>query len=237
MKTSAKGLLMLALSMFAPVVCRAQCSANGADACKQGLPHFMKFNGILRNLAGVPQGGVVAVRFVIYGDATGGTPLWLEVQNTELDSQGHYEVMLGTASSGIPMELFTSGEPRWLGVQPLLSGAAEQARVLLVSVPYALEAADAQTLGGLPASAFARAVPGSPSQSALVPEVNAPVLQPQAEATSAVSAALPSGRNLTFPGVTANTVPKFSASRSLEDSQITDSNGVVSMKDLSNILF
>jgi hypothetical protein len=235
---SAKILSMLALSTFVPFVCRAQCSANGADACKQVVPHFMKFNGRLKNVADVPQGVVVAVRFVIYGDSTGGTPLWMEVQNTELDSQGHYEVMLGTASAGIPMELFTSGEPRWLAVQPLLPGAAEQARVLLVSVPYALEAADAQTLGGLPASAFARAVPAPASQSVLVPQVNAPAVSLQAEAAlGGVPSPLPSGRNLTFPGVTATTVPRFSASQSLENSQITDSNGVVSMKDLSNILF
>jgi len=238
MKISAKVLLVLALSTFVPFVCRAQCSANGADACKQMVPHFIKFSGMLKNVTDMPKGVVVAVRFVIYGDSTGGTPLWSEVQNTELDSQGHYEVMLGTASAGIPMELFNSGEPRWLEVQPLLPGAAEQARVLLVSVPYALEAADAQTLGGLPASAFARAVPAPPSQSVLVPQVNAPALPLQGEAALGGGASpLPSGRTLTFPGVTVNTIPKLSASQSLENSQITDSNGVVSMKDLSNILF
>ena len=55
------------------------------------------------------------------------------------------------------MDLFTSGEPRWLGVQALLPGEEEQSRVPMVSVPYAMEAADAQTLGGLPASAFMKA--------------------------------------------------------------------------------
>ena|SRR5882762_8438824 len=70
------------------------------------------------------QGGVVAIRFVIYGDSTGGTALWQEVQNAQLDEQGHYEVMLGsTGSEGIPMELFTSGEPRWLEVQALCQRA------------------------------------------------------------------------------------------------------------------
>ena len=50
------------------------------------------------------------------------------------------------------MDLFASGEARWLGVQP--EGQAEQARVQLVSVPYAMTAGDAQTLGGQPLSAF-----------------------------------------------------------------------------------
>ena len=46
---------------------------------------------------------------------------------------------------------------RWLGVEGLDIQAT--ARVLLVSVPYALKAADAETLGGLPASAFVLANP------------------------------------------------------------------------------
>ena len=47
---------------------------------------------------------------------------------------------------------FSTGEARWLGVT--LQGEEEQPRILLVSVPYALKAADADTLGGKPASAF-----------------------------------------------------------------------------------
>jgi hypothetical protein len=49
------------------------------------------------------------------------------------------------------------GEARWLGVQP--EGQAEQPRVLLLRGPYALKAGDAQTLGGLPSSAFVLAAP------------------------------------------------------------------------------
>ncbi len=55
-------------------------------------------------------------------------------------------------ANGVPLNLFASGEARWLGVRP--EGQAEQARAQLVSVPYALTAGDAQTLGGKPLSAF-----------------------------------------------------------------------------------
>src|SRR6266853_5977672 len=48
--------------------------------------------------------------------------------------------------------LFTSGDARWLGVQ--VENQKEQSRVLLVSVPYALKAGDAETVGGNPPSAF-----------------------------------------------------------------------------------
>lgn len=44
------------------------------------------------------------------------------------------------------MELFSSGEARWLGIQ--VGTEAEQPRILLVSVPYALKAAEAEMLGG-----------------------------------------------------------------------------------------
>jgi len=72
---------------------------------------------------------------------------------TLLALPSHYSAELGaTQSAGLPRNLFATGEARWLGVQ--ISGQAEQPRTLPMSVPYALKAADAQTLGGLPASAF-----------------------------------------------------------------------------------
>src|SRR5262249_41620178 len=59
-----------------------------------------------------------------------------------------------TVNDGMPIDLFNTGEPRWLGVQLNKSGETEQSRVLMVSVPYALKASDAETLGGRPASAY-----------------------------------------------------------------------------------
>jgi hypothetical protein len=91
----------------------------------------------------------------VYRDQTGGAPLWQEIQNVAVDAEGRYSVLLGaTKNDGMPLDLFTSGEPRWLGVQFNRLGEAEPPRVLLVSVPYALKASDAETLGGKPASAY-----------------------------------------------------------------------------------
>jgi len=40
------------------------------------------------------------------------------------DIQGNYTVLLGdTTGEGIPLELFSSDEPRWFGIQPLIPGA------------------------------------------------------------------------------------------------------------------
>lgn len=91
--------------------------------------------------------------FALYAVEAGGEALWFETQTVEADAQGRYTVLLGAMhADGLPMDLFTSGEARWLGVS--VGKLPEQARVLLVAVPYALKAADADTLGGKPATAF-----------------------------------------------------------------------------------
>ncbi len=123
-------------------------------ACAQdtaAVPQLVKFSGTISGA----QAGTVGVIFALYKDQTGGAPLWQEVQNVAVDASGHYNSLLGARSAtGIPLELFSNGEARWLGVQA--EGQPEQPRVLLVSVPYALKASDSETLGGLPASAFLR---------------------------------------------------------------------------------
>jgi hypothetical protein len=146
-------------SVFASVLLlcsllRAQQAAESTSAAAV-VPRLVNFSG-----KAVDQGktitGITGVTFSIYSEATGGSPLWMETQNVRADSRGNFTAQLGaTKTEGLPQELFTSGEARWLGV--LVNGGEEQPRVLLLSVPYALKAADAQTLGGLPASAFALA--------------------------------------------------------------------------------
>src|SRR5579864_170603 len=120
------------------------------------VPRLIKFSGILKDEAGKPRGGVGGITFALYREQEGGAPLWLETQNVQADATGHYSVSLGAMQpSGLPTDVFVSGEARWLAIQP--EGQAEQPRVLLMSVPYALKAADAETIGGLPPSAFVRA--------------------------------------------------------------------------------
>jgi hypothetical protein len=124
------------------------------------VPRLINFNGILRDTIGRPLTGVVGVTFSLYKEQQGGTPVWTETQNIQADSSGQYSTLLGMSlPNGLPIEIFTSGEPRWLGVQAQQPGDAEQPRILLVSVPYALKAADADTIGGKPASAFVLAQP------------------------------------------------------------------------------
>ena len=139
------------------------CSAVSLSAQQAALaagnavvPPVVKFSGALTDTNNKPLTGTVGVTFSLYQQSQGGAPLWVETQNVIADKTGRYTVMLGSSTShGLPSNVFNSGEARWLGVQ--LQGQAEQPRTVLMSVPYALKAADAETVGGLPASAFLKA--------------------------------------------------------------------------------
>ena len=211
-----------------------QCS-SGTDGCGTSVPHLMKFNGSMTDAQGLPVTGAVGVVFSIYRDSSGGSPLWQETQNVSADQAGHYEAVLGvTKSDGVPVDIFSGGDSRWLGVQAILPGETEQPRVLLVSVPYAMRAADAETLGGLPASAFLKA---PVSTTVLMNSSNNSSLLPSTSGTTGRPLAAPPDQAVTTPGGTVNAVARFSTATSVVNSQISDTNGVVTIQNLANTLF
>ena len=133
-------------------LCGVLVLATLASATAQ-TPRLISYGGVVTDAFGAPRTGPVTLAFSLYGEAEGGVPLLQELQTVVLDAEGRYTALLGaTLPDGLPMELFTSRGARWLGVRP--DGDVEGPRVLLVSVPYALRAADADTIGGKPASAF-----------------------------------------------------------------------------------
>jgi hypothetical protein len=164
-----RGLSILSLGLlWCSLLGHAQQAPTGSQSTSVVVPTLVNFNGVLTDVNRKPLTGTVGVTFCLYKDAAGGPPLWTETQNVRPDVTGHYSVVLGsTTSAGLPTSLFVSEEARWVGVQP--QGQPEPPRVLLVSVPYALKAADADTVRGLPPSAFVLAASatsgtaGSPS--------------------------------------------------------------------------
>jgi hypothetical protein len=187
-----------------------------------GVPRLVKFSGLLpKDASGNVLTNTTGIAFAVYSEQTGGVPLWQETHNVQF-SQGHYTVFLGESTSGgIPAELFASGQPRWLGVRALLPGEEEQPRVLLASVPYALKAVDADTLGGLPASAYLRAETGVPVNIAVAP-------------TNSASSGTQSVKQLTSFTVTTSggrigTIPVFHTATDVENSPIVDSAGTISI--------
>ena len=139
------------------------CSAQEPSAT--AVPNLIRYTGTVKDAQGaMPSGTPVAVTFTIYAQQDSAEALWQEIQQVTPDASGQFSVILGsTTATGLPDDLFAQQEQRWLGVQ--VQGQAEQARVLLVSVPYALKAQEAETLGGLPASAFVQVAPSGASSS------------------------------------------------------------------------
>jgi hypothetical protein len=134
--------------VFALACLSVATAVGAARQADQPVPRLVKFTGVV---AGVQ--GTVGVTFAFYAEQASETPLWTETQRVIVDETGRYAVHLGaTRQEGLPLDLFAMGEARWLGVR--VEGQAEHPRVLLVSVPYALKAADADTVGGKPLSAF-----------------------------------------------------------------------------------
>lgn len=214
------GVCFCLLLICCAVLVSAQQPVITGNSSNAVVPSLVSFSGVLTDVNGKLLTGVVGVTFALYKDSQGGAPLWLETQNVYPDKTGHYKVLLGaTSSSGLPADLFVAGEARWLGVQP--QGQAEQPRVSLLSVPYALKAADAQTLGGLPPSAFVLAAP--PSSAATSVAAPSATAQPMATGTTPVTTA----------GGTINKLAKFDATADITNSVIFDNGTNVGIGNTS----
>ncbi len=186
-------------------------SAQQIAVSSAPVPRLVNFSGTALDGRGKALSGVTGVTFAIYSRQFEGPPLWVETQSVAADAKGNFTAQLGaTKASGIPLDLFTSGEARWLGVR--VNGGEEQPRVLLLSVPYALKAADAETVGGLPASAFVLAAPTAGIS---------PVTDSQNHLSSPESVVNATTSNVTTTGGTTATVPLFTTPTNIQNSAIS----------------
>ena len=219
------GLALVAMPIMSAGQQAGSQQQNASDgvtlaSAESRVPLAISYAGVLKDSTGKTVTSITGVTFLLYKDQQGGAPLWLDTQNVTPDKSGRYAVQLG-ASGGeaLPTNLFQTGEARWLAVQ--IAGEAEQPRVLLVAVPYAMKAADAQTLNGLPASAFVLAAPptnGGASSSIA------------ASATSTSSTPPPPASAVTTNGGTANTLPLFSTATDIENSAISQTGSGTTAK-------
>jgi hypothetical protein len=174
---------------------------------------------VVKDVDGNPRTGTVGITFTLHKDSQTSASLWIETQNVQLDATGHYTALLGaTDPEGVPLALFTSGVAHWLGVH--VQGVPDQPRVLLVSVPYAMKAHDADTLGGMPASAF--------------------TLRSASTTTAASTAASTSSAGalaVTTSGGFATSVPKFDSRSDIVPSAIREIGGSVSVSAAGSNLF
>jgi len=151
---------------------QAQQAAPGIAAApaQPVSPNVISFSDTLAN----QPDGATTVTFALYPDQQSTTPTWTETQVVQV-SQSKYTALLGsTTPEGIPPGVFAADQARWLGVA--VNGTEK--RYLLVSVPYAMKAMDAETLGGL-----------TPSQYATVQQLQAALANSTAGGASSVKTA------------------------------------------------
>jgi len=210
----------------------AQMGETSTTATSQGsstasVPRLIRVSGIWPE--GIEKQGAVSITFALYPEQNSAEPRWQETQNVRLDAGGHYSVLLGaTREEGLPLEVFASGEAHWLGIQP--EGQTEQPRVLLLSVAYALKAADADTLGGKPASAFALAGTQPVLAVASATQNSPPALgfSPQTPTPQATCSTITSDGTATV-----NQLAKFTTNCNLENSAIFENAGRVGIGNKS----
>ena len=115
-----------------------QTSARG------GVPRVMSFQGRLSDANGdAVADGDYSVAFRIYGQETGGAPLWEEPRTVSV-AGGLCSVLLGVVT---PLDLPFDAQ-YWLAVEVQSDGEMEP-RFRLAAAPYALRAKDADSVGGV----------------------------------------------------------------------------------------
>ncbi len=118
--------LLLVAHLTAPLV-----------AAQDAVPALIQVSGELIDQRGKPLTGQQTVMFALYKEQSDKAPLWVESQVVAADAKGRFIALLGaTSPTGLPVDLFSTGQARWLGMQA--AGQAEQPRSFLASVPYAL---------------------------------------------------------------------------------------------------
>lgn len=147
--------LLLALSLCSfPLYLYGQTGQSSSSTnLNSTVPRWIRFAGLMRDAGGTPPAGIRTATFTLYASQSDASGIWQETQTVNVDADGKYHVLLGSnTENGLPVDIFSSGNARWLGVRA--EGQTEQPRVLLLSVAYAFKAADTDRLGGRPASDF-----------------------------------------------------------------------------------
>jgi PKD repeat protein len=113
-----------------------------ATAAFAVVPQTINYQGRLADSEGAPVNGTVSMTFAIYNAPTGGELLWSETQPSVTVTDGAFGVTLGIANAiDLPFD-----EQYYLGVN--VNGDGEMTpRAVLVSVPYALRAKEADSVG------------------------------------------------------------------------------------------
>jgi hypothetical protein len=136
-----------------PVGAQEITASPAESSSRFSLPRIVRITNTLRGEDGRALSGAYEVKVSLFESESGGSAVWSEQHLVNVDDRGQYFLLLGSQSpDGLPLGVFQDGRARWLEIEVL--GFPPQSRLMLVSVPYALKAGDADTLGGRPLRDF-----------------------------------------------------------------------------------
>ncbi len=211
------------LAAVVSVVLLSNTATAQSPASQVSVPRVITVTGVFQPVDGQPPQAVETVTLAVYADQVGGTPLWQETQSIALDVKGRYALLLGaTSPEGLPATVLAAG-PQWLGMKFDRPGEVESARAQLTSVPYTLRAADADTLGGRPASAYVLAPTSSDGHTTGSTGAQA---GGSGEMAASASGREPSVPQAVLPG-TVNFLSKYVSGADIGDSAVFENLGRV----------
>lgn len=118
------------------------CGAWPVSFASAQVPRLLRYQGQAVDSNKVPLEGPYQLTFRLYEAATGGSPVWTEVQTSVAIQEGQFSVLLGQVSS---MNAIEWAAPGWLSVQ--VNDEAELTpRQQITSVPLAIRSEVAERL-------------------------------------------------------------------------------------------
>jgi hypothetical protein len=120
------------------------------------VPKLINYQGYLTDAGGNPLNGDVAITFRIWDAEVSGTELWSETHAAVTVTEGVFNAVLGSLQ---PITSDILDGDRYLGMT-VGTDPEMSPRLRMTSSPFAIKAADADALGGLPSSEFAPSAHG-----------------------------------------------------------------------------
>ena len=111
----------------------AATPAHAQSPTVTSVPRIVRVTSTFHPADGKPPAAVETMTLSIYAEETGGVPLWQETQTVSVNPDGRFTLLLGsTRPEGLPLDLFASGEPRWLAIHVERPGESEPGRIRLL---------------------------------------------------------------------------------------------------------
>lgn len=151
-------LRLLVLVSFKRVLCLAALFFALAPLASAQVPSQVPFQGLLLDSGGAPVTDAVDLDFELFDDLTAGASLWSESQSGVMVTDGVYSVTLGAVTPISSAVLGAGGA--FLSIT--VDGELLTPRQQLLSVPFALRAAEAGQVGSVSSLFIEQMIEGFP---------------------------------------------------------------------------